>query len=117
MSAVPNRSTGFVRGLGFLSALALIVGNMVGTSVYTLPAALAKQCGPLGSMAWVATAVGYLFVALSYAALGARHPQSGGPYVFTRAGFGELPAFLVCWSYWISSTIGNASLALGAIAY
>lgn len=107
----------FVRGLGLVSAVALIVGNMVGTSVYNLPAALAKACGPLGLVAWGVTALGYLFVALTYAALGARHPRTGGPYVFARAAFGDLPAFLVCWSYWVSSTIGNASIALGAVAY
>jgi APA family basic amino acid/polyamine antiporter len=90
---------------------------MVGTSIYTLPASLAKACGPLGILAWVLTASGYLFVALVYARLGPRFPRTGGPYVFAREAFGEFAGFLVVWSYWISATVGNAGIALALVGY
>lgn len=105
------------RGLTLLGAVALIVGNMVGTSVYTLPASLAKACGPLGILAWIVTAAGYLFVALVYARLGPRFPRTGGPYVFAREAFGEFAGFLVVWAYWISATVGNAGIALALVGY
>jgi APA family basic amino acid/polyamine antiporter len=106
-----------VRGLTLLGTVALIVGNMVGTSIYTLPASLAKTTGPLGIVAWVLTAFGYLFVALVYASIGTRYPRTGGPYIFAREAFGEFAGFQTVWSYWISSVIGNAAITTGVVAY
>ena len=107
----------YVRGLTLLGAVALVVGNMVGTSIYTLPASLAKDVGPLGLVAWLVAAVGFFFVALVYASLGRRYPKTGGPYVFVRQAFGEFAGFQTVWAYWISATTGNAAIATGAVAY
>ena len=107
----------FVRGMTLLGAVALVVGNMVGTSMYTLPASLAAEVGPLGILAWLLTAIGYLGVAVVYADLGRRHPRTGGPYVFAREAFGDFAGFLSVWLYWISLLIGNAGIATGVIAY
>ncbi|MBX6333607.1 MAG: amino acid permease, partial [Gemmatimonadaceae bacterium] len=109
--------TSLVRGLTLLGTVALVVGNMVGTSIYTLPASLAESTGPLGLVAWGLTAAGYLFVALVYASLGARYPRTGGPYVFAREAFGEFAGFQTVWSYWISAVIGNAAITTGVVAY
>lgn len=106
-----------VRGLGLLSTVALIVGNMVGTSIYTLPAALAKETGPYGLAAWLLVATGYLFVAIVYARLGTRYPRTGGPYVYARAAFGDAAGFTTVWSYWVSTVIGNAAIVTGAVGY
>ncbi|MDZ4772140.1 MAG: amino acid permease [Planctomycetota bacterium] len=117
MTNANEKGPSFVRGLTLLGAVALIVGNMVGTSIYTLPASLAKEVGPLGLVAWVVTAAGYLFVALVYARLGTSMPRTGGPYVFARAAFGDFTAFQVVWSYWFSAVIGNAAIAFGVVGY
>jgi len=106
-----------VRGVTLAGATALVVGNMVGTSIYTLPASLALRAGPLGLVAWVLTAAGYLFVALVYASLGTRYPRTGGPYVYAREAFGEHLGFQTVWSYWFSAVIGNAAIATGVVAY
>ncbi|HEX2092669.1 MAG TPA: APC family permease, partial [Longimicrobiaceae bacterium] len=106
-----------VRGLTVLGTVALVVGNMVGTSVYTLPASLAGEVGPLAIVAWVLTAAGYLFVALVYARLGTRYPLTGGPYVFARAAFGEFAGFQTVWAYWLSTVIGNAGIVTGVVGY
>jgi basic amino acid/polyamine antiporter, APA family len=90
---------------------------MVGTSAYTLPALLARETGPLGILAWVVTAAGYLFVALVYASLGTRYPETGGPYVFAREAFGEFGAFQSVWAYWFSAVIGNAAIVTGVVGY
>src|SRR3954464_14517538 len=107
----------FVRGMSLLGAIALVVGNMVGTSMYTLPASLASAVGPLGIVAWLLTALGYFGVALVYANLGARYPRTGGPYVFAREAFGDFAGFLSVWLYWISAVIGNAGIVTGVVAY
>ena len=112
----PGKGT-FVRGMSLAGAVALVVGNMVGTSMYTLPASLAKEVGPLGIVAWILTAIGYFGVAVVYADLGRRYPRTGGPYVFAREAFGDFAGFLSVWLYWISLVIGNAGIATGVIAY
>lgn len=117
MTGEPRTGPAFVRGITLLGAVALVVGNMVGTSVYTLPANLAQKVGPLGILAWVLTAAGYLFVALVYARLGTRLPRTGGPYVFAEEAFGGFAGFLIVWSYWLSATIGNAAIAFGVVGY
>ncbi len=106
-----------VRGLGLIGTVALVVGNMVGTSVYTLPASLAKATGPFGVVAWAFVAFGYLFVALVYARLGTRFPRTGGPYVYARHAFGDLTGFITVWSYWASAVIGNGAIVTGAVGY
>jgi basic amino acid/polyamine antiporter, APA family len=107
----------FVRGMSLLGAIALVVGNMVGTSMYTLPASLAKEVGPLGIVAWLLVAVGYFGVAVVYADLGARRPRTGGPYGFAQEAFGDFAGFISVWLYWISLLIGNAGIATGVVAY
>ncbi len=97
--------------------MALVVGNMVGTSIYTLPASLAKATGPFGLVAWAFVAFGYLFVALVYSRLGTRFPRTGGPYVYARHAFGDLTGFITAWSYWLSAVIGNAAIVTGAVGY
>jgi APA family basic amino acid/polyamine antiporter len=106
-----------VRGLSLIGAVALIVGNMVGTSAYTLPALLARETGPLGILAWIVTAAGYLFVALVYASLGTRYPETGGPYVFAREALGEFGGFQSVWAYWFSAVVGNAAIVTGVVGY
>ena len=104
-------------GLTLLGVVALIVGNMVGTSIYTLPASLSAAAGPLSIAAWVLTGLGYWFVALVYARLGTLFPRTGGPYVYARAAFGDYAGFLALWAYWFSATVGNAAIALGVVGY
>jgi basic amino acid/polyamine antiporter, APA family len=116
-AAPPTSAATFVRGVSLIGAVALVVGNMVGTSMYTLPASLAQAIGPLGIGAWILTAVGYFGVALVYANLGARYPRTGGPYVFAREAFGDFAGFLSVWLYWFSAVIGNVGIITGVIAY
>jgi APA family basic amino acid/polyamine antiporter len=109
--------SGLRKGLTLLGVVALIVGNMVGTSIYTLPANLSAAAGPLSIAAWVLTGLGYWFVALVYARMGTRFPRTGGPYVYARAAFGDYAGFLALWAYWFSATVGNAAIALGVVGY
>lgn len=95
---------------------ALVVGNMIGTGVFLLPASLA----PLGWNAiigWVLTIAGGLCLAFVFAALARRYPKAGGPYAYTLEAFGPAVAFMVAWSYWISMWVGNAAIATGAVSY
>lgn len=104
------------RKLGFWMATALVVGNVIGSGVYMLPASLAPY-GRNSLVGWLFTATGALLLAGVFAALSRAFPQDGGPYVYTRAAFGELAGFVVAWGYWISVWVGNAAIATGAVSY
>ncbi len=104
------------RPLGFWMATALVVGNIIGSGVYLLPASLAPY-GPNSLVAWLFTATGALVLAVVFAALSRAFPRDGGPYVYTRAAFGERAGFVVAWGYWVSIWVGNAAIATGAVSY
>ena len=89
----------------------LVVGSAVGSAVFLLPALLASY-GNLSLVGWVLSAIGMFAVALSLGALARRIPSIGGPYAYTRAAFGDLPAFLVAWSHWVSVWTAVAAIAL-----
>ena len=71
------------RPLGLLAAIALVVGNMVGSGVFLLPASLAPY-GAASLVGWGITLGGALLLALTFAWLAARWPQTGGPYAYAR---------------------------------
>lgn len=104
------------RPLGFWMATALVVGNIIGSGAYLLPASLAPY-GPNGLVAWLFTATGAVLLAVVFAALSRAFPRDGGPYVYTRAAFGEPAGFVVGWGYWVSAWVGNAAIATGAVSY
>jgi len=99
------------RPLGLWSATALVVGSMIGSGVFLLPASLAPY-GAASLVGWAITLCGAMLLALTFSRLARRWPHTGGPYVFAREGFGDLPGFIVAWSYWTSTCCGNAAIAV-----
>jgi APA family basic amino acid/polyamine antiporter len=100
------------RPLGLWSATALVVGSMIGSGVFLLPASLAPY-GGASLIGWTITLCGALLLALTFARLSMRWPQTGGPYAYARNAFGEMPGFAVAWSYWVSIWCANAAIAVG----
>ena len=104
------------RQLGLVMCTALVVGNMIGMGIFMQPAALA----PFGLNAltgWAAVIFGCVCLALTFAALARKLPQTDGPFGYIRATFGEAVAFPALWSYWISVWVTNAVLSIGVIGY
>jgi APA family basic amino acid/polyamine antiporter len=104
------------RKLGFWTAVALVIGNMIGSGVFLLPASLAAF-GGLSLAGWVVSATGSVLLAIVFARLARAYPSAGGPYAYTRRAFGDLPGFLVAWGYWISVWSANAALAVAFVGY
>lgn len=104
------------RQLGLVMCTALVVGNMIGSGIFLLPAALAPF-GWNSIFGWMLTIGGGLLLATVFAALSRNFPKAGGPYAFTQEAFGPAAGFLVAWSYWISIWVGNAAVATGAVSY
>lgn len=105
-----------VRSLGFWPALALVVGNTIGSGIYLLPATLA----PLGANAligWGITIAGAMCLAFVFARLAAAVPAAGGPYAFADAAFGPTAGFFVAWSYWVLVWAGNGAIAIAIVGF
>jgi APA family basic amino acid/polyamine antiporter len=102
--------------LGLWMATALVVGNMIGSGVFLLPASLGAY-GAISLVGWLFTSAGAVLLAVAFARLARMMPRAGGPYAYTRAGFGEFAGFLVAWGYWISICAGNAAIAVGMVGY
>ena len=102
--------------IGFWMVVALVMGNTIGSGIFLLPASLAPY-GGLSLAGWVISAAGALALALVFARLAGVDPAAGGPYAYTRRAFGDLAAFLVAWSYWISCWTSLAALSVTAVGY
>ncbi len=104
------------QGLGIWMLIALVAGNMLGSGGLLLPASLAS-IGSIGILAWIATAIGALFLALTFANLSRIDPREGGPYVYCHDAFGEFASFQVAYCYWMAIWIGNAAIVVACIGY
>jgi hypothetical protein len=104
------------RELGFWSALALVIGSMVGSGVFLLPASLAAYRG-LSLAGWLISAAGSVALALVFARLARHFPAHGGIYAYSRRGFGDTVGFLVAWGYWLSIVAALAALAVAGVGY
>jgi len=103
------------RALGLGMVLALVVGNMIGSGIYLLPATLA----PLGANAllgWAVTIIGAMCLAWVFARLAVAIPRAGGPYAYAEAAFGRGAGFAVAWSYWVLLWSGNGAIAVAAVS-
>jgi basic amino acid/polyamine antiporter, APA family len=106
------------RDLGLAAAVAIVVGNCIGSGIFTSAASLAAASNPKTAIiAWIVTAAGSLLIALSFASLGTALPRTGGPIVYTRAAFGDFAGFLIAWTYWIGAWVGNAAIITAFMLY
>ena len=99
------------RPLGLWMATALVVGSMIGSGVFLLPAALAPY-GAASLVGWGITLCGALLLAATFAKLAVHWPCTGGPYAYVRRSFGDAAGFGIAWSYWISIWSGMAAIAV-----
>lgn len=104
------------RPLGLWASMALVTGSMIGSGVFLLPASLAPY-GSISIVGWGLTAIGAMLLALLFAKLSSMVPRVGGPYAYTRLGFGDFAGFWIAWGYWISVWTGNAALAVALVSY
>jgi APA family basic amino acid/polyamine antiporter len=102
--------------LGFWGAVSIVMGNMIGSGVFLLPASLAAYRG-LSLGGWIVSAAGSVMLALVFARLARQSPAAGGPYAYTRLAFGDVPGFLVAWGYWLSVVGTLAALAVAFVGY
>lgn len=109
-------STSPPRVLGFWAAVSIVMGNMIGSGVFLLPASLAAYRG-LSLAGWLVSAAGSVMLALVFARLSRQYPAAGGLYAYTRAAFGDTAGFLIAWGYWLSTVGTLGALAVALVGY
>lgn len=102
------------RRLGVWSVTAVVVGTMIGSGIFRVPAATAADTGAAGAMMliWVLGGAVALFGALALAEVAALFPRAGGMYVYLREAYGPLTGFLFGWLSLIIIPSGCAAIAL-----
>ncbi|CUO20370.1 MULTISPECIES: APC family permease [Clostridium] len=106
------------KDIGLFMATMLVCGNMIGSGVFMIPATLAEVSGPLATiLAWILTTIGSILVAISFANLGSKFPETGGAYQYVKEAFGEFAGFLSAWLYWNGSWIGNTAILVTLTSY
>jgi len=117
--ASTTSSSEFIRGIGPLAAISLVVGSMIGSGIFIVSADIGRQVGEWGPgallLVWVVTGAMTVTGALAYAELAAMMPRAGGQYVFLREGLSPLAGFLYGWT--LFAVIQTGTIAAVAVAF
>jgi basic amino acid/polyamine antiporter, APA family len=91
-----SRDEGLERVLGPGSAIAVVVGAIVGVGIFFTPSRVAAMAGGPGAAlaAWALGGLVAMAGGLAFAELGGLYPTTGGQYLALRDAYGRLPAFL-----------------------
>src|SRR5438132_11574196 len=118
--ASTESTPGLVRGLSLLDSVLLLVGGIIGSSIFLTAKDIA---GPLPHpmlflLVWVLGGVISLFACFALAELGSMFPDSGGQYIYLREAYGDLIAFLYGWMLFFVANGGTiAALSVASAAY
>ena len=108
----------FVQGMGLFSATAIVMGSMIGSGIFIVPADMSRVLGSPALLiaAWLVTAAMTIIGALSYGELAAMMPKAGGQYVYLRESLGSIWGFLYGWTLFLviqTGTIAAVGVAFG----
>jgi basic amino acid/polyamine antiporter, APA family len=113
----PSRAQSKAHALGLTSATGLVVGSVVGTGVFAMPAVLAGA-GTSSLLVLGVIALGAMLLAILFGQLTRRIPNSdGGLYAYARYEFGDFAGYLTGWCYWIQAWAGNAAIVSAWVFY
>ncbi|MFF0446576.1 amino acid permease [Streptomyces sp. NPDC004609] len=94
------------------------VGVIIGTGIFVLTGAVAKEnAGPATALAFVVAGVVCGLAALCYAEFASTVPVAGSAYTFSYASLGELPAWIIGWDLVLEFALGTAVVAVGWSGY
>ena len=110
--------TGLLRELGVSHAGAVVVGTIIGSGIFLVPAEMMQAVGTakLVYLAWIVGGLLSFFGAMTYAELGAMKPEAGGEYVYIRDAYGGLMGFLYAWTWFlIAKPASIATITAGLV--
>lgn len=113
----PTEDAPLLRQLGVVSAVALVVSNMIGTGIFTGTGFLAGDLGSPGLVLgiYVIGAICALAGAFCFSELGVNFPSSGGEYVYLTRAYGPTWGFMTGWVSFFAGFSGP--IAAAALAF
>ncbi|WP_443055690.1 amino acid permease [Streptomyces sp. NBC_00690] len=106
------------RSLSALDLTVFGVGVIIGTGIFVLTGAVAKEnAGPATAIAFAVAGVVCGLAALCYAEFASTVPVAGSAYTFAFASLGELPAWIIGWDLVLEFALGTAVVAVGWSGY
>jgi APA family basic amino acid/polyamine antiporter len=111
----PGAKPALVHAIGLPRATAMVIGTIIGASIFVQPANVTRAVPTVSGVLWVWVAAGFLTLigALVMAELSSAYPRTGGVYVFLREAYSPAIAYLWGWAmFWVMhsgiiAAIGN----------
>jgi len=119
-TSASGKPLGLIRGLGLWAAAAIVVGSMIGQSVFLVASDMSREVGSMTKVlvVWIVGGVVVLFGAFCYAELGAAMPEAGGDYIYLSRGIGPVWGFLFGWTSAMIMRPGSAAtIAAGLLRF
>ena len=96
--------------IGLFTATIIGMNAMIGAGIFSIPAALASNVGPVGVLTYVLVAISVWFIAQSLSRLTELFPEEGSFYVYPKKWAGHFGGLLTSFSYFLSMIIGMGLL-------
>lgn len=106
-----------LRAVGLAGLTAIALNGVVGSGIFVLPATVYAIAGAASPMAYLLAALLTALVVACFAEAGSRAEETGGPYLYARAAFGDLVGFLVGWMFLLTRLAATAAIANAFVAY
>src|SRR6476620_7932624 len=105
------------RSLGLLNATSIVAGSMIGSVIFIVTGAMARDVGSAAWLLviWLITGLLTMSAALSYGELAGMMPNAGGQFVYIQRAYGKLASFLYGWT--VFSVIQTGTIAAVAVAF
>src|SRR5450432_1832933 len=118
MQATEIKRSELVRDLNVWHSTAIVVGTIIGSGIFLVPAEMMQAVGSAGLvyLAWIVGGLLSFFGALTYAELGAVRPYAGGEYVYVRDAYGPLAGFLYGWTWFLIAKPGSIATVTSGLA-
>ncbi|MDN5247651.1 MAG: amino acid permease [Wolbachia endosymbiont of Tyrophagus putrescentiae] len=102
--------------IGFLAIFALVISSQIGSGIFMLPISLAPY-GIYSLTSWLISSAGAISLALVFALLCAKFPETGGPHAYVKHAFGPTAAFFTGWTYWVISWVSTTAVVVASVGY
>ncbi|MCR4376387.1 MAG: amino acid permease, partial [Acidobacteria bacterium] len=103
------------KSLGLTQATAMVVGTIIGASIFVQPSEITRQMPTVGGilLVWLGAGVLTIFGALACAELASAFPRTGGVYVYLTEAYSPAAGFLWGWAmFWSMHTGIIAAIAM-----
>ncbi|RTY92376.1 APC family permease [Flavobacterium sp. GT3R68] len=112
-----ENKTELKRSLGLIDATSLVAGSMIGSGIFIVTSAMARDIGSAGWLIviWLITGIITVAAALSYGELAGMMPKAGGQFVYIQRAYGRLISFLYGWT--VFTVIQTGVIAAVAVTF